>query len=58
MPVIKGERIMEHLNVAIADDNQKMLDMLEEIINTDKPETEKKCVRSSGISDPMLYFST
>ena len=27
---------MEHLNVAIADDNQKMLDMLEEIINTDK----------------------
>lgn len=27
---------MEHLNVAIADDNQKMLDMLEEMINTDE----------------------
>lgn len=27
---------MEHLNVAIADDNQKILDMLETIIDTDK----------------------
>lgn len=27
---------MEHLNVAIADDNERMLDMLEKIISTDK----------------------
>lgn len=27
---------MEHLSVAIADDNQKILDMLDEIISTDK----------------------
>ena len=27
---------MEHLNVAIADDNERMLDMLETIISTDK----------------------
>lgn len=27
---------MEHLNVAIADDNERILDMLESIINTDK----------------------
>ena len=27
---------MGHLNVAIADDNEKLLDMLEEVINMDK----------------------
>lgn len=27
---------MEHLNVAIADDNERILDLLEEIINMDK----------------------
>ena len=27
---------MEHLSVAIADDNQKILDVLDEIISTDK----------------------
>ena len=27
---------MEHLNVAIADDNERILDMLEEVINMDK----------------------
>ena len=27
---------MEQLNVAIADDNERILDMLEEIINMDK----------------------
>ena len=27
---------MEHLNVAIADDNQRILDLLENIISTDK----------------------
>lgn len=32
----EGEKRMEHLNVAIADDNQKILDMLENIIGTDK----------------------
>ena len=32
----KGEKRMEHLSVAIADDNQKILDMLGDIISTDK----------------------
>ena len=32
----KGEKGMEHLNVAIADDNQNILDMLETIIGMDK----------------------
>ena len=32
----EGEKRMEHLNVAIADDNQKILDMLENIIGMDK----------------------
>ena len=27
---------MEHLRVAVADDNQKILDVLDEIISTDK----------------------
>ena len=27
---------MEHLSVAIADDNQRILDLMEEIINMDK----------------------
>lgn len=27
---------MEHLSVAIADDNQRILDMLDDIIQTDK----------------------
>lgn len=27
---------MEHLSVAIADDNQRILDMLDDIIRTDK----------------------
>lgn len=32
----EGEKRMEHLNVAIADDNQKILDVLENIIGMDK----------------------
>lgn len=32
----EGEKRMEHLNVAIADDNQKILDVLENIISMDK----------------------
>lgn len=32
----KGETRMEHLSVAIADDNQRILDMLDDIIQTDK----------------------
>ena len=44
---------MEHLSVAIADDNQRILDMLDDIIQTDKEldlvgkaKIEKRCVRS------------
>ena len=44
---------MEHLSVAIADDNQRILDMLDDIIQTDKEldlvgkaNMEKRCVRS------------
>lgn len=44
---------MEHLSVAIADDNQRILDMLDDIIQTDKErissekrKMEKRCVRS------------
>ena len=32
----EGEKRMEHLNVAIADDNQKILDVLENVISMDK----------------------
>ena len=31
-----GGQVMEKLNVAIADDNEKMLDLLENLINEDK----------------------
>lgn len=34
--VLENGGVMEHLNVAIADDNERMLDMLETIIGTDK----------------------
>ena len=36
LKIAKGEKRMEHLNVAIADDNQKILDVLENIISMDK----------------------
>ena len=55
---------MEHLSVAIADDNQKILDVLGEIISTDKEldlvgkaKTAKRCVRSSKTDSRMLFFS-
>ena len=55
---------MEHLRVAIADDNQKVLDVLDEIISTDKEldlvgkaKTARKCVRSSRTENRMLFFS-
>ena len=32
----REERKMEHVNVAIADDNERILDLLEEIINMDE----------------------
>lgn len=56
---------MEHLNVAIADDNQKMLDMLEQVIGLDKDlnlvgkaKMVRRCVRSSRRKNRMLFFST
>ena len=36
LKISKGEKRMEHLNVAIADDNQRILDMLETVIGMDK----------------------
>ena len=36
LKISKGEKRMEHLNVAIADDNQRILDMLETVISMDK----------------------
>ena len=54
---------MEHLNVAIADDNERILDMLEEVINMDKDlkvvekqKMGKRCVRLSKIKNQMLFF--
>lgn len=56
---------MEQVNVAIADDNERILDLLEEIINMDKElhvvgkaKMGKKCVRSSEISSRMSYYWT
>ena len=57
---------MEQVNVAIADDNERILDLLEEIINMDKElhvvgkakNGGKKCVRSSEISSRMSYYWT
>ena len=55
---------MEHLSVAIADDNQKILDMLGDIISTDKDldlvgkaKMVRRCVRSSKTDSLMLSFS-
>ena len=36
LKIAKGEKRMEHLSVAIADDNQRILDMLETVIGMDK----------------------
>ena len=36
LKIAKGEKRMEHLSVAIADDNQRILDMLETVISMDK----------------------
>ena len=36
LKIAKGEKRMEHLSVAIADDNQRILDMLETLIGMDK----------------------
>ena len=61
----EGEKRMEHLNVAIADDNQKILDMLENIIGMDKElnlvgkaKMVKRCVRLSKTDSRTSFFST
>ena len=55
---------MEHLNVAIADDNQRILDMLETVISMDKElnlwekrKMARRCVRSSKTKNRTLFFS-
>ena len=56
---------MEHLRVAIADDNQKILDVLGEIISTDKEldlvgkakNGEEMCQIIRGQDSRMLFFS-
>ena len=53
---------MEHLKIAIADDNQKILDLLDRVIGMEKDMNlvgkAKRCVRSSKINSRMLFFST
>ena len=53
---------MEHLKIAIADDNQKILDLLDRVIGMEKDMNlvgmVKRCVRSSKINSRMLFFST
>ena len=47
---------MEHLKIAIADDNQKILDLLDRVIGMEK---DMNLVgRSSKINSQMLFFST
>ena len=56
---------MEQLSVAIADDNQKILNVLGEIVSADKEldlvgeseKTAKRCVRSLKTDSRMLFFS-
>ena len=56
---------MEHLKIAIADDNQKILDLLDRVIGMEKDmnlvgkaKMVKRCVRSSKTNSRMLFFST
>ena len=54
---------MEHLKIAIADDNQKILDLLDRVIGMEKDmnlvgKMVKRCVRSSKINSRILFFST
>ena len=46
---------MNHLSVAIADDNQKILDLLEKVIGTDQV---RRCVGSLKKKILMWFFST
>ena len=50
---------MEHLKIAVADDNQKILDLLDRVIGMEKDmNLVGRCVRSSKINSRMLFFST
>ena len=56
---------MNHLSVAIADDNQRILDLLEKVIGTDqeldlvgKAKMVRRCVGSLKKKILMWFFST